>query len=485
MPATYSALSFLSKSPLTTTAFSFQRFGDHHHLAHIIPILETSKYQPHMTNISRLPRIPLDEPNWRVYRHLEFDDSACFQKGGRLIFFGDPHGCAAELRALILKVNYVKGRDIMVCVGDYVGKGPDSQGVLQLCIEYDIIGVLGNHDYTVLRMMDDASYREESLSRGCDKRSKFSYDDFGQTMLPECEDYLRRLPHAISFPNFKKTVVHAGFNYWRSITDQDVWEVMHMRFTAVVDNKGSPQLHVFDTFQPGSAQWASRFKGRVKNKEVHVVFGHDAKAMLQRCDFATGLDTGCCYGHKLTGLVCQSSRKEDDVIVEIQSTQPMLHAPSKADASKLEPETIGIGAECGMLRGIVALCTPETEDANIASAVVVAGLVSPGCGYTFIWNSIMGGTCPNEALGLQPVSEAGWSLFLLSALRAALRHWDAPAIREGCLGVVQDVFDAHDNDTSNGEVVLSDESLTALRRLCREAQAEGKKHVVLRYCSII
>lgn len=432
-----------------------------------------------MSNISKLPRTEFDQPNWRVYRQLDFDDFKCFQNpNGRLIFFGDPHGCAEELRDLISKVNYDKRNDIMVCVGDFVGKGPDPVGVIKLCIEHDIIGVLGNHDYTVLRLKDDPEYREKHFASGGEKRSKFSYDEFGKTMPPECEDYLRRLPHAISFTNFRKTVVHAGFNYWKPIHDQDVYEVMHMRFSSMEQKV----LKVHEKMQPGAHQWATKYNGRVQTKVTHVVFGHDAKAGLQQCDYATGLDTGCCYGEKLTALVCMSQRKEDDVIVEVQSKQPRMHAPKTETG--LSAGTIALGAEVGMIRAIVALGNPETEAANIASAIVIARMVSRGCGHTFVWSSIMNGEAPDEACRLQHVSVDSWSLFILSAVKAALKNWDDESLRDECLGVAQDVFDASDSDSSNGEVRVTDEALDDLCRLCKRALSEGKTHKVLRYCGM-
>ena len=45
---------------------------------------------------------------------------------GRLIIIGDVHGCLAELRDLLEKLEYREGIDTVVLVGDMVDKGPHS-----------------------------------------------------------------------------------------------------------------------------------------------------------------------------------------------------------------------------------------------------------------------------------------------------------------------------------------------------------------------
>ncbi len=54
------------------------------------------------------------------------------------------------------------------------------------------------------------------------------------------------------------------------------------------------------------ALWATAWKG-----PSHIVFGHDAKSGLQIHDFATGLDTGACYGKALTAMVFEKPIVKD------------------------------------------------------------------------------------------------------------------------------------------------------------------------------
>jgi Calcineurin-like phosphoesterase len=76
----------------------------------------------------------------------------------RTIAIGDIHGCSAALRALIDAIQPTT-EDTLVLVGDYVDRGPDSRGVLDLVLELEkrccVVPLLGNHELMLLDAIEN------------------------------------------------------------------------------------------------------------------------------------------------------------------------------------------------------------------------------------------------------------------------------------------------------------------------------------------
>jgi len=73
---------------------------------------------------------------------------------GRTIAIGDIHGCSTALRSLLQAVGPGPD-DLVVTLGDYVNRGPDSRGVLDQLIDLGrrtrLVPILGNHDELLLQ----------------------------------------------------------------------------------------------------------------------------------------------------------------------------------------------------------------------------------------------------------------------------------------------------------------------------------------------
>lgn len=114
----------------------------------------------------------------------------------RLLAIGDIHGHTIALKALLAEVS-PKSSDEVVFLGDYVDKGPDVAGTLELVADlgeqHDWVFLRGNHD----QMMLDA-YRDSSA---CGVWECLSGDDpLASYGSGSTEDLLRDIPeHHMTF----------------------------------------------------------------------------------------------------------------------------------------------------------------------------------------------------------------------------------------------------------------------------------------------
>lgn len=195
-------------------------------------------------------------------------------KGQRVFVVGDVHGCVDELEAL-LQLAAVGPDDVLVLAGDLVAKGPASRDVVQLARERKAHAVLGNHDAHVLK------------ARRGEKLKKQHAQVAGALTEPDWA-YLEGLPLWLKLEPLNALVVHAGLLPGVPLTEQPKHLLLNLRS---FDDDGEPSTRA------AGRPWASRWSG----PEL-VVFGHDAMRGLQEHPFARGLDSGCVYGGRLTGI---------------------------------------------------------------------------------------------------------------------------------------------------------------------------------------
>jgi serine/threonine protein phosphatase 1 len=95
----------------------------------------------------------------------------------RIIAIGDVHGCSAALAALLRAIDPT-ALDTLVFLGDYIDRGPDSQGVLgqviALAQRCSVVPLLGKHEEMLLAVLEGPSEAKASWAGGTGEEGRFS-----------------------------------------------------------------------------------------------------------------------------------------------------------------------------------------------------------------------------------------------------------------------------------------------------------------------
>src|SRR3954469_5697022 len=90
----------------------------------------------------------------------------------RYLAMGDIHGCFKALTTLATYVSFTAD-DLVITLGDYVNRGPDSCAVLDWLIDYDrrakLVALRGNHELMMLQARDGPERLKRWLENGGDK----------------------------------------------------------------------------------------------------------------------------------------------------------------------------------------------------------------------------------------------------------------------------------------------------------------------------
>ncbi len=192
-----------------------------------------------------------------------------------LIAIGDIHGCVATLEVL-LKLLAPTEDDHLIFIGDYIDRGPDSKGVIDLLLELrktrQCTFLRGNHEAFMLAYLDE---EDDELWRmnGGDATLRSYYDDQHNIHIPEEHiTFVKETRLYYDDPSF--FFVHAGLRPELTIAEnldqcgEDVflWEREH--------------LHAFDY----ELVW-----------EKPIVCGHTPRPEPLNRDKLIDIDTGCVY----------------------------------------------------------------------------------------------------------------------------------------------------------------------------------------------
>ena len=196
----------------------------------------------------------------------------------KIFIIGDVHGCFKEFLALLNKADYRSETHRLILVGDIINRGPFSLEMLKWVKTNGVEMVRGNHEQAFIRGVRGSGL----LSPILQKLKKDMEKDLNQWL-----EWLESLPFYIEDKNF--LVVHAGLVPEEHPKHSDPHLLMNIR---TWDSQGKD---IKNEFHP---PWYSFYKDKKP-----VIYGHWANQGLNVRKNTIGLDTGCVYGYKLSGVL--------------------------------------------------------------------------------------------------------------------------------------------------------------------------------------
>ena len=134
----------------------------------------------------------------------------------RVFAVGDIHGCSRTLRKLLCDEIHLEKSDEIVCVGDYIDRGPDSKGVVDYILElrdagYQIHTLRGNHEQLMMDSAEDDENTELWLKNG----GRSTLRSFGvssyDALDPQYRAFFEETKYYLKKDNF--IFVHAGLDW--------------------------------------------------------------------------------------------------------------------------------------------------------------------------------------------------------------------------------------------------------------------------------
>lgn len=197
---------------------------------------------------------------------------------------GDIHGCSDLLAELLEKIKPLGQDDTVIFIGDYIDRGPDSKGVIDIILNlkrehHRVITLLGNHELMLLNAIK--GYAEKDFLSMGGEATLQSYS----IPIESINDLLVRLPedHLAFFEqllpcweNEEYIFVHAGLQPGIHLTQQSPDWLFWSR----------------DEFIKSSYDFGKK-----------VIYGHTPYDHPKIDTNKIGIDTGAVYGNTLTCLI--------------------------------------------------------------------------------------------------------------------------------------------------------------------------------------
>jgi bis(5'-nucleosyl)-tetraphosphatase (symmetrical) len=223
----------------------------------------------------------------------------------RHIFVSDIHGCLDEFNELIEKLKYDPVYDRMILLGDLIDRGPHSLAVVKKARSMNLECLKGNHEHKFIKWFRSQGSRVDVYDR------KDFYSEFSDQDL----NYIINMPTYIELDDV--VAVHAGLKPGILLSNQKEDDLMYLRYTDSERRFISlKKINKLGKEQAGAMFWTEFWYGPKSVVYGHNVHSFDTPLIEERAPGVVcyGLDTGCCFGGRLTALIWETKE-----IVQVQA----------------------------------------------------------------------------------------------------------------------------------------------------------------------
>lgn len=207
----------------------------------------------------------------------------------KIYVIADIHGCCRALRGLLDTINPDEKLDTLVFLGDYINRGEDSKGVIDLLLELKkrfqrFVALRGNHEEILLNYLRGGS-KDFFLKIG----GVQTLESYGMTPpWPDSLDGMLPSAHVVFFNDL--------LPYWE--TDSHIFVHAGLQPGVHISQQSSDWLF-----------WAREEFIHLKNPfPKKIIYGHTPFKQPKVGTGTIGIDTGVVYGGKLTCLILPEGR---------------------------------------------------------------------------------------------------------------------------------------------------------------------------------
>lgn len=138
----------------------------------------------------------------------------------------DIHGCSKTLKALLDKIELSK-KDELYILGDYIDRGPDSKGVIDLILDlkrlnYNVICLMGNHEQMLIE-----EFKNNVWPPGVPETLRSFGVNHNNKIPNQYINWMESLLYYYEIDNY--ILVHAGFSFESKNPFLDKYDMLWVR----------------------------------------------------------------------------------------------------------------------------------------------------------------------------------------------------------------------------------------------------------------